>query len=77
MERLAQHEENMAYFLQSREGAVLLRQVNYNLLDRRYITGQFFAGNLTYSQTSKKPSKSINGGTDLWIYGKCGHCPLT
>jgi hypothetical protein len=28
MERLAQHEENMAYFLQSREGAVLLRQVN-------------------------------------------------
>lgn len=26
MDRLAQHEENMAYFLQSREGAVLLRQ---------------------------------------------------
>jgi hypothetical protein len=69
MERLAQHEENMAYFLQSREGAVLLRQVNTPYLTAVTSLGRD-AGNLAYSQTSRKLSKSINGGTDFWIYGK-------
>jgi hypothetical protein len=41
MERLAQHEEKMAYFLQSREGAVLLRQVNTPYLTAVTSLGSF------------------------------------